>query len=151
LRLVLPLAKGYAHHNPVGSNAEYISIAEEALSTPSPTQDYKEHGEEVKAHYNAVVKKIDEAETLEEVLAIDVTKPTDPRDEEIKRLKELFQAFLSVIATCNQINTPEWMEYLAEHANEFCDEIGIDERLCVNKRGNIGFVERYALGQTEGK
>jgi hypothetical protein len=75
----------------------------------------------------------------------------DPRDEEIKRLREASQAFLSVIATCNQINTPEWMEYLAEQANEFGSVIGIDERLCVNKRGNIGFVETAALGQTEGK
>lgn len=33
LRLVLPMAKGYAAANPVGSNQRYIEIAEAALST----------------------------------------------------------------------------------------------------------------------
>ena len=33
LELVLPLAKGYAHAHPVGSNAEYVRFAEEMLAT----------------------------------------------------------------------------------------------------------------------
>lgn len=33
LRLILPLAKGYAHEHPVGSNQQYVSDAEEFLAT----------------------------------------------------------------------------------------------------------------------
>src|SRR6266446_3308926 len=36
LRLILPMAKSYAAEHPVGSNAEYIRVAEEALRHASP-------------------------------------------------------------------------------------------------------------------
>lgn len=32
LRLILPLAKGYAHEHPVGSNRQYVNDAEEFLA-----------------------------------------------------------------------------------------------------------------------
>lgn len=34
IRLILPLAKGYAAHHPVGSNQRYVEIAEEYLNSP---------------------------------------------------------------------------------------------------------------------
>lgn len=38
LRLILPMAKGYAHAHPVGSNAAYIEAAEAVLAAPAQAE-----------------------------------------------------------------------------------------------------------------
>ncbi|WP_020474490.1 hypothetical protein [Zavarzinella formosa] len=39
LELVLPMAKAYAHHFPLGSNSAYVAKAEEVLDATNPNQE----------------------------------------------------------------------------------------------------------------
>jgi hypothetical protein len=73
------------------------------------------------------------------------------RGEAMKAADELVKAAKSYVATVitlkNQ-NTLEWMEYIVERTNEFCDIIGEPDRIKLDRYGQIT-IDRKASGGGE--
>lgn len=45
-----------------------------------------------------------------------------------QEMREAMEAFAGKVITVRQVNTPEWMEWLAEEVNAFCEGIGEIDR-----------------------
>lgn len=65
----------------------------------------------------------------------DCAKPADDKPKKVG-MKEI-EAFMATVATCQLSNTHEWMEYMAERANEMLAAAGSKKRVSVSRRGNL--------------
>lgn len=141
---------GHLTPAPTGERAEALALFDERYTGDGKEEFFSggPDGQMLAVSYYAFPK--DEEQLIRRALSQPVhctEQPAAPDSGE--ELVRSVRNLLGALSTCQKQNTPEWMEYITDEANKVCEEAGIDQRIIVNKRGNLG-IETAALSKKRG-